>query len=533
MMAAAEPIGQNALEYVPASRTERPVMSIRCTLSLLRCTAVVAALWWSAGAADGEEPTVPGKRPNLIFLMADDQCTNSLGCYGTPGARTPNLDRLAAEGMTFDRHYDTTAICMASRANVMTGLFEYHSGCNFSHGPLVSSLWEQAYPVLLKQAGYRIGFAGKFGFEVARQPGQRGQLPAEVFDRWGGGPGQTHYETRRNASMARYADEFPHSTRAYGAFGRDFVLESRNDTRPFCLSISFKAPHHPVTPDPVFDEIYRGSVFVKPENFGRENGQHFSLQSRQGRQYERFHSWKYSTDYDGVMARYYQQIYAIDVAVGMIRAALKQAGHADDTIIIYTSDNGFMCGAHGYGSKVLPYEESSRVPLIVLDPRLPAEQRGRRCQALTGNVDFAPTLLELAGLEIPPGLDGRSLVPLLTRPELEIHESLPLINVWGPREVHSLGVVTQSAKYIYWPHAAEGFAATEELYDLSGDPLELRNLASTPERSELLRRMRTLYDRTVADWQATAVEFHGYPQFGTIFSREIPWQEKARHVRDY
>lgn len=460
------------------------------------------------------------KRPNIVFLMADDQCTYSMGCYGTPGAKTPHLDQLARDGLVFDNHYDTTAICMASRANVMTGLYEYRTGCNFDTGPLLRENWLRSYPLLLRDTGYRTAFAGKFGFVVAERPRAKGVLPETDFDRWGGGPGQTSYVTRQNKSMAHYAEEYPHSTLSYGAFGRDFVREAAKSDQPFCLSISFKAPHHPVTPDPKFNDVYRGDTFTKPGNFGREHGEHFSQQSRQGRQYARFHDWKYSTQYDEVMAKYYQQIYAIDVAVGMIRDELDRSGAATNTVIIYTSDNGFLCGSHGYGSKVLPYEEASRVPLIVYDGRRPTPGADRRCDALTGNVDFAPTILELAGIEIPEPVDGRSLLPLLEDPNASIHDSLPLINVWGPREVHSLAVVTKDWKYIFWPCDKGDFEPTEELYDTKNDPLELKNLVGERTPNASLKAMRKLYDSTVADWRNSSVDYHGYPEFGKVFERQ-------------
>lgn len=459
-------------------------------------------------------------RPNLVFLMADDQCTYSMGCYGTPGVKTPNLDQLARDGMVFDNHYVTTAICMASRASVMTGMFEYKTGCNFEHGPLHQENWLNSYPVLLRKAGYRTAFAGKFGFEVL-SPGQpRAQLPETDFDRWGGGPGQTHYETRKNPSIASYAKQYPHSTRAYGAFGRDVILESAQRSEPFCLSISFKAPHRPVSPDPQYDPVYTGARFTKPVNFGRQQGEHFALQSRAGRQYARFHEWKYSTDYDQVMAKYYQQIYAIDVAVGMIREALRQANVADNTVIIYTSDNGFLCGSHGYGSKVLPYEEASRVPLIMYDPRHENSGRNLRTRALTGNVDFAPTLLELAGLPIPGSMDGKSLYAVYDNPRDSHHASLPLINVWGPAPVHSLSIVTENWKYIYWPYDQGDYRPTEELYHKRHDPHELKNLASHPDERENLEQMRQRYDAQVAHWKTNAVDYNNYQKFATFFQRK-------------
>ena len=216
---------------------------IKLTLFLI---AALLAGWWAAGQEE---------RPNIVFLLTDDQSFYTMGCYGTPDVQTPHLDRLAADGLVFDHHYDTTAICMASRANVMTGKYEYKNGTNFEHGDMMQSHWGQSYPILLREAGYVTAFAGKFGFLVADDPDSKGQLPEEDFDWWGGGPGQTHYETAKNRSMVRYAEEYPHSTLSYGAFSRDFIKEASAGHKSFCLSISFKAAHRPTTPDPRFDDV--------------------------------------------------------------------------------------------------------------------------------------------------------------------------------------------------------------------------------------------------------------------------------------
>ncbi len=367
------------------------------------------------------------KRPNIIFLFADDQSTYSVGAYGNKNVVTPNMDKLAADGLIFDRHYNTTAICMASRANVFTGMYEYKTGCNFEHGNMHAEVWEKSYPKLLRSAGYLTAFAGKFGLVV-----QGKGLCEEDFDFWGGGPGQTNYATAKNKSMKKYAEEFPHSTLSYGAFGRDVIRDSVKQKKPFCLSVSFKAPHKPATPDPRFDHVYAGKKFTKPANYGREFGKHMAPQSKTARQYERFESWDYDKDYDNVMATYHQQVHAIDVALGMIRKEVEAQGIADNTVIIYTSDNGFICGSHGYGSKVLPMEESSRVPLMIFDPRSKTAGKGRRCGKLTGNIDFAPTILEMAGVKIPKNVDGKSLVKTLDDPKAGGHKQLAFINVWGP-----------------------------------------------------------------------------------------------------
>jgi len=462
-------------------------------------------------------------RPNIVFLFTDDQSSYSLGCYGNKDVKTPHIDSLSEAGMTFDHHYDTTAICMASRVNVMTGLYEYRHGCNFDHGPLTEKLWQTSYPMRLRKSGYLTAFAGKFGFEV-RKGTENGPkyLPEDDFDKWGGGPGQTNYATARNPSMKAYAKEYPHSSRSYGAFGSDFVRESAKSEKPFCLSISFKAPHKPDQPDPLFDKVYAGKKFTKPANYGREYGKHFSLQSKQGRQYERFVSWGYRDRYDEVMAIYHQMVHGVDAAVGMVRAAVKEAGVTEETVFIFTSDNGFFCGSHGYGSKVLPYEESTNVPLIIFDPRHASSGKKLRSSALTANIDMAPTIMELAGLEVPAEMDGVCLLPLLDDPTTAVRETAALINVWGPQSVQSYGVVTRDYKYLYWPYEAGELEPTEELYHLAKDPHELTNLA--PLKGKELKQMRAVYDDAVESWKRDSVDYNGYEQYGDIFDRSIPWR---------
>lgn len=461
-------------------------------------------------------------RPNIVYLMADDQNFGSVGIYGNPEVLTPNMDKLGEEGIVFDRHYNTTAICMASRGNVFTGMYEYKTGTNFGHGNMSPEIWGKTYPVLLRESGYLTAFAGKFGIEIEG----KGFDGSEYFDSWGGGPGQTDYRTAKNDSMAKYAKDYPHSTLSYGAFGQDFIREAVKLDKPFCLSISFKAPHRPTTPDPQFDHIYAGKTFTKPANYGREFSEHLSEQSKQGRQYPRFEEWGYDKKYDKVMATYYQQIYAVDVALGMIREELEAQGVADNTVVIYTSDNGFLCGAHGYGSKVLPLEESARAPLMIYDPRSPSAGKKERSPVLTGNIDFAPTILELAGLPIPGNVDGVSLVPLLKDPAQDLREQLAFINVFGPDATKSLTVVTKDVKYTYWWYGNDEMEPTEELFHIGKDPLEMTNLATNPEAASLLNVMRKKYDSELSQWKTEAIPGSRYQTYPALFDRSIPLDEK-------
>ena len=467
------------------------------------------------------------QKPNIVFLFADDQNTLSVGCYGNDEVKTPNMDQLGADGIIFDKHYNTTSICMASRANVMTGMYEYKTGTNFEHGDMTQEIWSKSYPVLLREAGYYTGFAGKFGFEIEGHKDDG----SPFFDAWGGGKGQTQFETIKNKSMKKYAEKYPHSTLSYGAFGQDFIKDAVAKEKPFCLSISFKAPHRPDTPDPQFDHIYKDAKFTKPTNWGRENGEHMSEQSKQGRQYPRFSDWtthgqNYDTHYDEVMRRYFQQVYAIDVALGMIRKELEEQGVADNTVIIYTSDNGFICGSHGYASKVLPMEESSRVPLMIYDPRSVSAGKGKRCATVTGNIDFAPTMLELAGLPIPENMDGVSLIPVLENPETKARDHLALLNMFGPSPTQCLTMVTEDWKYTYWWYGDDAMKPVEELYHLEEDPGEMKNLASVESAAETLNKMRSLYDQQLVHWENESVRNNLYPQYVRVFNRAIPYTEK-------
>lgn len=466
------------------------------------------------------------EKRNIVFLLTDDQAVISMGCYGNAQVQTPNLDALADDGVIFDRHYVSTAICMASRCNIMTGLYEFRTGCNFGYGKLPLERWKNSYPMLMRSAGYRTAIAGKIGFEVESMD----HLPAQDFDMWGAGPSQTFYETAKNESMASYAKQYPHATLAYAAFAEDFIKQSASDQKPFCLSISFKASHRPVSPDPQFDDVYKDTVFEKPANYGRDNGAHLAEQSRTGRQYPRFEAWGYSDNYNNVMRKYNQQIYAVDQAVGRIRESLEAHGVADNTVIIFTSDNGFMCGSHGYGSKVLPYEESTRVPLIIFDPLHPSAGKKQRCDALTGSIDLCPTMLEMTGLEKLSNIDGVSLIPLLDDPAAEVRKSLSLMNFWNKKSCNSFGVVTKKWKYLYWYSHENGMVSTEEMFNMESDRAESANVAYDEDNKATLDTMRKLYDSHLYEIEQNAIN-DDYRKYKDLFDRRQLWDAKEKILK--
>lgn len=475
------------------------------------------------------------KRPNIIFLLSDDQTSIATGCYGNDQVLTPNMDRLAQEGVLFKNHYNTTAICMASRAIILTGMYEYKTGCNFMHGPLRPAKFQKSYPVILRESGYYTGFAGKFGMAVSEGDSWDDKswdvLPTDAYDNWAGGLGQTNYKTDKNKHIAKYAKEYPHSTRAYGAWAKDFMIEAKKTNKPFCMSISFKAPHLPFTPDVYFDSVYKGKEYQKPENYGKENAEHLSAQAKSGRQYNSYNFWRDSeASYQTAITKYNQLIHGVDYALGMIRKALEEQGIADNTIIIFTSDNGYSCGAHGLAGKVLPYEEASKSPLIIFDPRSPKKERGIQREIVTGNIDMAPTILSYAGIQPLKNMDGKQLQTLIQKPKKFKRESITLANMWGNDEIQAMSVVTKDWKYIYWQYADEHMNSTEDLYYIGKDRLEMVNKANDPNCKKQLKKMRSLYDKQLITLQKEATKDNHYQKYGTLFDRHASKEAKKKFL---
>jgi arylsulfatase A-like enzyme len=217
----------------------------------------------------------------------------------------------------------------------------------------------------------------------------------------------------------------------------------------------------------------------------------------------------------------------MDAAVGMIREGLDREGLAENTVIIFTSDNGYNSGSHGFGDKVIPYEEGSKSPLIIYDPRLPKQHAGAVSEAVTANVDMAATIFALAEVPAPEGIDGRSLVPLLTDPTGRVRETLPLFNFWGIQSAQSMAVVTPEWKYIYWYYGGDGMMPTEELFHLGRDRYEMATLAKDPNYDTELAAMRRRYDAELAAIKAKVVPGHGHEAYPVLFDRTVAWEEKA------
>jgi arylsulfatase A-like enzyme len=441
----------------------------------------VAALVLSLAVTLCECAAAETSRPNIVVIVADDLRWDALGFSGNRIVQTPNLDRLAREGVQFQRHFVTSSICNVSRASMFSGQYlRRHKILEFDMG-FTPQQWSNCYPKLLRDAGYRTGFIGKFG---VGDPQEIATMASE-FDYWRGLPGQAGlFFDRNNPTL--------HKTARFGDQALQFLRES-NLKRPFCLSISFNAPHardkqeREFWPDARDESLYTNIEIPVPP---KSAPAWFEKLPEIAKTSEGRTRWARRFDtpekFQRILKDYYRLITGIDREVGRIVKCLEELGCRDNTVIVFTSDNGFFFGERGMADKWLMYEESIRVPMLVHDARL---AKARKVDALTLNIDLAPTVLDLAGVPVPSSMQGRSLVPLLKgklpkdwrRDFLYEHHTMAKII---PRVE---GVRTERWKYVRWVNATPVW---EELFDLSADLEETRNLAGERKYQKQLNTLR-------------------------------------------
>jgi arylsulfatase A-like enzyme len=417
-------------------------------------------------------PQSAGSRPNIVFLLTDDQRWDSLGCMGNRIVRTPNIDRLSEQGVTFDNHFVTTSICMASRASILTGLYSSAHRINDFRTPLTPEQYARTYPELLRRSGYHVAFIGKYGVGD--------KMPEDRFDYWKGFPGQGRY----------FTPERRHLTEVMGDQSLEF-LTSAPRTKAFCLSVSFKAPHvqdddpRQFLPSPGSAELYKDVNIPVPETADTKYLSALPIETHRSEMRRRW-AVRFSTPelYQESVKNYYRLITEVDTVVGRIRDQLRSLGADRNTIIVFSADNGFYLGEHGMAGKWLMHEESIRTPLIVFDPRDGARRRGARIDEMSLNIDIAPTLLDYAGLKPPPSMQGRSLAAAPPQRSEWFYEH-HFTNGWIPR---TEGIRTAAWKYTRYLDTEPVF---EELYNLAQDPKEKQNLVRSPEHAERLSPLRS------------------------------------------
>jgi arylsulfatase A-like enzyme len=420
------------------------------------------------------------QRPNIIFLLTDDHRADALGAAGNRYIRTPNLDKLAGEGVRFKNAYVTTSICSVSRASILSGQYmSRHRIDDFAKdfGPEALA---NTYPMLLKASGYKTGFVGKYG--VGNNP------PDKEFDFWAcNRSGQPPYEYKRpDGSIIHHTDSL--------ANGIDQFLQKFGTQSPFCLSVSFKAPHELDGSPPTypvqerFKSMYKDVTVPLPETADPAIWNAFPAFFRTDQNIGR-ERWKplFSTPelHQQTVKDYYRLISGVDEVVGKLRQQLETLGIANQTIIIFMGDNGFALGEHGLEGKWFGFEESIRVPMIIYNP-INRAKKGATDERIALNIDIAPTILKLAGLQVPEKMQG---IDLLAKDFPDRKAFFYEHTFMGsPRLPKIEGLVRKDIKYMNFTEHQY-----EQLYDLKKDPLEKKNLAADPRYAKQLETLRKQY----------------------------------------
>ncbi len=401
------------------------------------------------------------------------------------------MDRLAAEGVLFTNSFVTTSICCSNRATILTGQYLRRHGIDDFQKPLSAAAMQQTYPVLLHKAGYRTGYLGKFAVGWPNPDIKQLSLPADQFDFW--------YGFSQTVNFRQVVDGKPRYLTTMMEEKATEFFRSQEAEQPFCLTVSIKEPHgpwnyfDPDVPDPYVDAripppltCTRAAYQALPE---------FVRKSLGGRRIE---TWL--SDPATLRKRtqlYYRLISRADLAVGRIMTVLKETGLDRNTVVIFTSDNGDMMGAHGLEGKWLMYEESIRVPLIIRDLRQPATLRGRKCDKMVLSVDLAPTMLALAGVNIPDSMQGASLMPLVESRSIPWRKEWYYEHTYAHPPQHPIprteGIRTDRWKYIRY---TDYQPPVEQLFDLASDPHEQHDLASRAEDAQALDRLRRRCDES-------------------------------------
>ena len=448
----------------------------------------------------GRERTQAGtlRPPNMVVIVTDDMAWRAWGGGGAyPFFATPNIDRIAAEGASFANTFCTTALCSPSRASLLTGCYANRHGVTRNEvndpDPTLST-----YPQLLQAAGYETAFIGKWHMRPDN-------LPRPGFDYWNAFSGQGVY---RNPTLNENGQETTvqgYTTDVLTDFAVAWLEKPR--TAPFCMILSHKAPHEPFVPASGHADAFSDAEIPKPANFDDDYAGKPRWLRRATLWGEDAASWAASEGRavpdtlppatwdarDPTKLNYLRTILSVDDSAGRVLSALEEIGQLDDTLVVLTSDNGFMLGAHRREDKRLMYEESIRVPLLLRFP--PLVDPGTIISATALTIDLAPTLLDLAGAAIPDVMQGASWLPLLSgdasawRPAF-LYEYFP--EPWLPGIPRIQGVRTPDWKLMRYPEIADD---VDELYDLTSDSLELNNLITDPAYADILAELTTLLDR--------------------------------------
>ena len=465
------------------------------------------------------------KRPNILFIMTDDHASHALSCYGSKINKTPNLDRIAKDGMLFENSFCTNSICAPCRAVILTGKYSHLNSVPDNRAKFDGS--QQTFPKLLKKVGYQTAMIGKWHLKT----------DPTGFDYWNVLPGQGAYY---NPVMIEMGER-----KTYTGYVSDIVtdralewLERRDKDRPFCLMYQHKAPHRRWEPGPkhltMYDDVEipepdtlfddysnRGRAakeqdmsiaktmtdhdlkFTPPRNlkpeqlkawndaYGAKN-KAFKEAKLEGKDLIRWKYQRYIKDYLRCIA-------SVDDNVGRVLDYLDDKGLADNTVVVYTADQGFYLGDHGWFDKRFMYEESLRMPLMV---RYPKEvEAGAVSKDIVLNLDFGPTFLDYAGIETPADMQGESMRAVLKGETPGSWRKAMYYHYYEYPAVHSVkrhyGVRNKRYKLIHFYNDIDEW----ELYDLKEDPQEMKNIYGDPKSAKIVARLKGQLKRLRAKYK--------------------------------
>ena len=436
------------------------------------------------------------KRPNILFIMADDHASHAISAYGSTLIKTPNIDRLATEGMRFTNCFNVNSLCAPSRAALITGKYSHHNGFMRNGDTFDGS--QLTFPKLLQRSGYETALIGKW--HLKSQPAG--------FDYYSVIPGQGEFFDPSFKDSGKPWEE----PKVVNGYLTDIItdkaaawLEQRDSSKPFCMMVHHKAPHMPHLYPKKYETLYADEDLPLPDNFDanyKERGTTLAESQARWSKLDHAHSYEFSEEipkglkrgtkefkewsYQCFFKGYLRLVASLDDNVGRLLEYLDKKGLGKNTLVVYTSDNGFFSGEFGLYNKMWMYEESLRLPLMVRHPDTIKPESVN--DELVSILDFAPTFLDYAQAKAPKELQGHSFRSILEGKAPSDWRKAHYYHYYGQYDVPAhYGVRTLEHKLIHY-YEKDNW----ELFDMANDPQELRKIYNQPEQSKVVENMKTM-----------------------------------------
>lgn len=447
-------------------------------------------------------------KPNFVFVLVDDLAFDAIQSSNRyPFLQTPNVQRLQDEGVTFNNFFCTTSLCSPSRASFLTGVYSHVHGVN-QNNPMVDPDWNvfKPYPLLLQQKGYETAFLGKIHM-ASKLYGKEQIRPG--FNYWLSFRGQGDYfdpELNENGNELKTTG---YNTDILTDYAVKWLTEKRSKDKPFSICLWHKAIHEPHLPAPRHDNLYQGEKLPEPpfgtakENFkGKPQWQKVKVDK----------TLDYNTKIDSLPVKQWdpynkkflsilRTLKAVDESVGKLLKTLEELGKLNNTVIIFSSDNGYFMGDHTLHDKRIAYEASMRIPMIIRYPKM--IKAGTQINQMCLNIDVAPTILDWAGAEIPSYIQGKSFMPLLKNPEKKLPWRNSFLFEYYVDDAYPKSgpdmIAVRTKKYKLVDNFLEN--DIDELYDLENDPGEMKNLINKAVYKKVEEQMRKEGDRLKSEFK--------------------------------